>query len=447
MEARDWYRLDSLLVPPICSGAATCTVAALHDTGTGRSSSFELPWPLMPVHTHYDNLKVTRKAPLEVIRAAYRAMAQKYHPDMNPSAGATEVMRILNEAWEVLRDPAKRAAHDSWIAEQEALETQKQQGTPGHASGANWTDGAQAQPHQRERNFGSKHPQEDAGPRSAESTAQSSSASMHGSNEGSTADQSVVNKAKERMWNIDGVWLGLGVVVAIWWFSAAGGFSSTGSNPPASLSPTRTVEAPVPPPGEPNYARCAGSYEPEKCRQAERLLAAETPEQSSLRRARLLADTERARELVHGAPAAPSQPAFVPFTGELDPAESPALLQGPSRHLGRVLAQGGYSVIEIDNSNGHLDAEVRLYRDGKKPHVRAMLVRKGTSFKSSGISPGSYVVRWRMLGSQEVFQADQRAVLQEHATENGHRYSQVRMTLYQVQSGNLRTSPVPGSQF
>ena len=35
------------------------------------------------VRTHYDNLKVARNAPPEVIRAAYKALAQKYHPDRN----------------------------------------------------------------------------------------------------------------------------------------------------------------------------------------------------------------------------------------------------------------------------------------------------------------------------------------------------------------------------
>ncbi len=72
------------------------------------------------VHTHYDNLKVTRNAPLEVIRAAYRVLAQKYHPDVNPSPAAANTMRIINEAWQVLGDLDKRAEHDRWIAQEEA---------------------------------------------------------------------------------------------------------------------------------------------------------------------------------------------------------------------------------------------------------------------------------------------------------------------------------------
>ncbi|MEO6004374.1 MAG: J domain-containing protein [Opitutus sp.] len=69
--------------------------------------------------THYDNLKVSRDAPIEVIQAAYRSLARKYHPDMNASAAKAEaVMKIINASYEVLSDPVKRAAHDDWIAAQ-----------------------------------------------------------------------------------------------------------------------------------------------------------------------------------------------------------------------------------------------------------------------------------------------------------------------------------------
>lgn len=74
------------------------------------------------VHTHYDNLRVTRDAPLEVIKAAYRALAQKHHPDVSASPDSLRVMKIINEAWEVLSDPLKRAEHDAWIAHEEGGE-------------------------------------------------------------------------------------------------------------------------------------------------------------------------------------------------------------------------------------------------------------------------------------------------------------------------------------
>ena len=72
------------------------------------------------IHTHYDNLKVSRKAPPEVIRAAYKALGQKYHPDKNPGdEKAARIMAILNSAYGTLADPVRRREHDEWIAAEE----------------------------------------------------------------------------------------------------------------------------------------------------------------------------------------------------------------------------------------------------------------------------------------------------------------------------------------
>ena len=69
------------------------------------------------VHTHYDNLKVARDASTDVIRAAYRKLLQKYHPDRNPGdAEAARIVRIINSSYGVLADPIKRKKHDLWIA-------------------------------------------------------------------------------------------------------------------------------------------------------------------------------------------------------------------------------------------------------------------------------------------------------------------------------------------
>jgi hypothetical protein len=72
------------------------------------------------IHTHYDNLKVSRHAPQEVIRAAYKALSQKYHPDKNPGdERAARIMAIVNTAYNILSDPLRRKEHDDWIASEE----------------------------------------------------------------------------------------------------------------------------------------------------------------------------------------------------------------------------------------------------------------------------------------------------------------------------------------
>ncbi|MDO8771532.1 MAG: J domain-containing protein [Burkholderiaceae bacterium] len=68
---------------------------------------------------HYDRLKVTQDAPLEVIRAAYRALAGKQHPDHRPGEvdghdpQMHEQMAKLNAAYEALSDPESRAKYDA----------------------------------------------------------------------------------------------------------------------------------------------------------------------------------------------------------------------------------------------------------------------------------------------------------------------------------------------
>ena len=78
-------------------------------------------------HTHYDNLKVARNAPPEVIRAAYKTLCQQFHPDRHGGhPKATETFQLINAAYEVLSDPGKRRRHDEWIAKAEALEQARQ---------------------------------------------------------------------------------------------------------------------------------------------------------------------------------------------------------------------------------------------------------------------------------------------------------------------------------
>jgi curved DNA-binding protein CbpA len=60
----------------------------------------------------YKTLQVDWEAEDEVIEAAYRRLARKYHPDVAPGPDAQDRMVRINQAWEVLRDPVKRAAVD-----------------------------------------------------------------------------------------------------------------------------------------------------------------------------------------------------------------------------------------------------------------------------------------------------------------------------------------------
>ncbi len=68
---------------------------------------------------YYTILGVHPTAEDEVIAAAYRALAKKYHPDAAGAAFATRFIEI-QEAYEVLRDPGRRQEYDEAVAQQKA---------------------------------------------------------------------------------------------------------------------------------------------------------------------------------------------------------------------------------------------------------------------------------------------------------------------------------------
>lgn len=66
----------------------------------------------MEYKDYYKVLGVERDASQDEIKRAYRKLARKYHPDVNQEAGAEDQFKELGEAYEVLKDPEKRAAYD-----------------------------------------------------------------------------------------------------------------------------------------------------------------------------------------------------------------------------------------------------------------------------------------------------------------------------------------------
>ena len=64
----------------------------------------------------YEILEVSPTARPAVIRAAYRCLAQEYHPDKNPgNAEAARNMAMINHAYAVLIDPVQRTKYDQSI--------------------------------------------------------------------------------------------------------------------------------------------------------------------------------------------------------------------------------------------------------------------------------------------------------------------------------------------
>jgi curved DNA-binding protein CbpA len=62
--------------------------------------------------TYYQILMVDQSADQDIMGVVYRRLAQRYHPDVDPSDDARQRMTEINQAWAVLRDPEKRARYD-----------------------------------------------------------------------------------------------------------------------------------------------------------------------------------------------------------------------------------------------------------------------------------------------------------------------------------------------
>ena len=80
----------------------------------------------MEFRDYYQTLGLQRSASADDIRKAYRRLARKYHPDVSKESDALERFKQTQEAYEVLKDPKKRAAYDQL--------------------GANWKQGEQFRP-------------------------------------------------------------------------------------------------------------------------------------------------------------------------------------------------------------------------------------------------------------------------------------------------------------
>ena len=63
---------------------------------------------------YYEVLGVSRSADEEEIKKAFRRLAKQYHPDANKESGAEARFIEVNEAYEILSDPQKRAAYDRY---------------------------------------------------------------------------------------------------------------------------------------------------------------------------------------------------------------------------------------------------------------------------------------------------------------------------------------------
>lgn len=289
------------------------------------------------IHTHYDNLTVARNAPPEVIRAAYKTLSQKFHPDRNPgNTEAARIMAIINTSYEVLSDPDKRQEHDLWVAQQERVSAQ--------ASKPN------NQPQQAPRQPPTPPPLPKA-----------------------SAGGGVAHVLRN--------WLLYGIATFFVWIWA----TDKPSTPSPGPKPYQANPAPV----RPEYVRPST------------------------------------------APNGQSWPGSAGYVG------------GYKR-----LHADGLSTVTVDNSRNDSDVFVKLVSlDSAQAYpVRQFYIPAFGSFTLNKLTAGNYDIRYRDLGNGGLSRSEA-FNLEEIPTYNGTQFSNMTMTLYKVQNGNMQTYGLSEAEF
>lgn len=96
----------------------------------------------MEFKDYYSILDVQPEADLKEIKAAYRRLARKYHPDVSEHTDAETRFKEIVEAWQVLKDPDKRADYDQLRAYRQSQGGQGFEPPPGWqpSGGFSWTN-------------------------------------------------------------------------------------------------------------------------------------------------------------------------------------------------------------------------------------------------------------------------------------------------------------------
>lgn len=288
------------------------------------------------VDTFYDYLGVTRNAPPEVIRAAYKALSQKYHPDKNPdNPDFAQAMIIINRIYTELSDPIKRRQYDQWLAKQE-------QATPAPPL-------SRMSPH-----------------------------------------------AKSKLLKED--WLAIAFLLFLILC--------------ALIAETKHEESP---PTAPNPYL----FNSPKAQPIEFADPSSSPEE----------------------PESYSRPAKAP-NGQPWPNTSD-YIKGYDQ-----LNSIGLSTVTVDNSKNDSDVFVKLVSlNGDKSYpVRLFFILAGSTFTLKNVSQGSYDIRYRDLNSGDLARSESFR-LEQVRTYNGTQFSNLRMTLYKVQNGNMQTYGLSETDF
>lgn len=331
--------------------------------------------------THYDNLKVSKDAPPEVIRAAYRSLCQKYHPDKNQNdQEAKKIMTIINGSYATLSDAVQKRIHDEWIASMERKSNQS-------------SDDTQTKP-QNSAPFITK----------------------------------------------PFIFLAMSHIRSIWgWYVFLVGIiflvlvnQITPKQPPVATQ--YEADASPPPKLTPvDYDPFVKPVVEQSFREFNGTLDAVNHDPSD-------------EPLVGSYKSKPSD-AAKGFTATNEKGKPWPQSSGYIHGYKRLYVNGLSNVI-VDNSRNDSAVFLKLFslKSNQPLAIRVIYIKTGGKFTLTNVPAGNYDIRYQNLVSGDFSKTDP-FNLSEIQTDEGTRFSNITMTLYKVQNGNMHTYPIDESSF
>lgn len=192
----------------------------------------------------YETLQVSPKAEQEVIEAAYKRLALKYHPDLNQTPEATRRMQELNVAYGILSDPAKRAEYDQ---EREGARPAHSSRHPRHANYVRRQRRSKSQAEPKPQTEQETPPAANPEAHAADSSydyAEPDSEETEDDEERPEREWSYVSSGPRWGWIVSGLGLVVAVILAAFLLFGPFDYSHAFGNSPAVANPAVTANLP-----------------------------------------------------------------------------------------------------------------------------------------------------------------------------------------------------------
>ena len=367
------------------------------------------------LHTHYDTLMVSRYASPEVIRAAFRSLSQKYHPDKNNHPDADLIMQQFNESYKILSDPIERSKYDRLLNEYE-----------NEANRTNQYESSKTQQRQNKVVV-----------INIPDSISFNQLKVHVSNFSSKIKPLIIKAFKIIFY------IAVLIFLINIFFSYIDGSSEYNAAEDLSDAQREIADAmqelneASEDYEEYSYPTDTSEYEAAQAvADAERdiaIAAAQTLEQG---RTDISVDED-----YKSTNNMSSYKNYAP-NGEPYPA-SAGYVAGYPR-----LNNNGASILTVDNSRNTEAVFGKLYYlDGsEREAVRHFYIPGGGGLNLRDISPGNYDIRYKELENGSISKSET-ILMEEYEDYDSVRFSEITMTLYKVSNGNMQTYSIPESEF